>query len=483
MIPKMLRAALLASALSLAGPAAAETLAQAIASAYEGNPDIAAQRQLVRQVDEQAPQALATYARPNVAGTASATQNGADFDDNGRVAQAGVQVGLPLYRGGRTRLATSAAENRILAARARLRAAENTVIVNVVTAYADVIRYGRVVELNENNVKVLERELQASKDRFEVGDLTRTDVAQSQARLAGAQASLVAARNQLTAARAAYARVVGHEADNLAPLPALPPLPGTVGQAVDLASANNPSLLASQWDEAAARYDVKVYEAQRLPSLDATANASYQRYDNYGGSTGAGFAQQGGYFTQGLGLSATVPIYQSGLIGSYTRQAQARRSQLQSLIVSTQRQVSESATNAFNALNNARAIIGSSTVARDANALALEGVRQENQVGTRTVLEVLNAEQELLQSEVDLATAQRDEQVAGYQLLSAVGAAEAGALGVPVQEYDAESNARRVRNEIWDSHDPDAPALPTPDPARASRSMLIGPPAPTAPKR
>lgn len=466
-----IRLLLLASTIAIVAPARADTLAQALASAYETNPDIAAQRALVRQADETVPQALGLYARPTANGSASATQNGLDFGDTGRTYQGGAQVNVPLFRGGRTRLATSAGENRILAARARLRLTENNIVVSVVTAYADVIRYARVVGLNQNLVKVLERELQASKDRFEVGDLTRTDVAQSQARLANAQATLVSSQNQLTAARAAYMRVVGRDAVDLAPLPPLPPLPGTIGQSVDLADVNNPSLLAARFDEAAARYDVKVIEAQRLPSIDAAGNAGYTRYE---GTQNQGIAP-GGYFTQSAALKATLPFYTGGYVGSQVRQAQARRSQLMEVISSSSRQATEAATNAYNALVNARAIIASSRVAIDANSLAAEGVRQENQVGTRTIIEVLNAEQELLQAQVNLATAERDEQVAGYQLLAAVGGAEAPALGVGVTPYDATSNARRVRNAIRDTYDADPPALPRPDPERASRTMVIGP--------
>ncbi len=257
-------------------------------------------------------------------------------------------------------------------------------------------------------------------------------------------------------------------------------LPGTEGQASDLAQQNNPDLIAARFDEAAARYDVQVIEKQRLPTVNAVLGAQYQRFDgilstsasqNQGG--GGGFS--GGFFTQSAGLTATVPIYQAGLIGSQTRQAQARRSQLTEVINATSRNASETAINAFASLQNARAIIAANNVGVGANSLALEGVTQENQVGTRTVIEVLNAQQELLQTQVNLATAQRDEQVAGYALLAAVGAAEAVALGVPVTEYDATANARRVRHKIWDSADPEAPALPLPDKDRASRTVTIGP--------
>lgn len=472
-------ALLAASALALSAPASADTLAAAIASAYDSNPVIAQQRAIVRQADEEVPQALAA-ARPTLGVQANADQSALDFADTGRTFTAGAQLSQSLYRGGRTRAATSAGENRILAARARLRAQENQLIVDVVTAYADVIRFGRVVELNANQVRVLERELQQSKDRFEVGDLTRTDVAQSDARLALARSNVITAQNQLSASRQAYRRLVGRLPENLEPLPVLPVLPGTEGQASDLAQQNNPDLIAARFDEAAARYDVQVIEKQRLPTLNAVVGAQYQRFDNIVSNSasvtpGGGQGFSAGFFTQSAGLTASVPIYQAGLIGSQTRQAQARRSQLAEVINSSSRTASETAINAFASLQNARAIIAANNVGVGANALALEGVTQENQVGTRTVIEVLNAQQELLQTQVNLATAQRDEQVAGYTLLAAVGAAEAVALGVPVTEYDATANAKRVRRKIWDSADPEPAALPLPDAERASRTVTIGP--------
>ncbi|QXQ07739.1 TolC family outer membrane protein [Sphingosinicellaceae bacterium] len=475
-------------------PAHAETLAQAIASAYETNPDLAAQRAVVRQVDELVPQALSA-GRPTVGVSVSAQQNAVDsFGDGGRTFFGGLSVNQSLYNGGRTRTATNAADSRVLAARARLRAVENQIILDVVTAYSDVLRYAAVVDLNANQVKVLERELQASKDRFEVGDLTRTDVAQSDARLANARSNEISARGQLSAARASYLRVVGHFADDLAPLPAQPTLPGTQGQSVDLANANNPALIAARFDESAARYDVSTIERERLPALGVGAGADYQRYSGgssgstigaTGGTTGTGTgtipviptgSTSGGYFTQNVGLTLTVPIYQAGAVASRVRQAQQRRSELLEAIGSTSRQVTESATNAFVQIGTARAIIQSSQVAVDANALALEGVTQENQVGTRTIIEVLNAQQELLVTKVNLVTARRDEYVGAYTLLAAVGAAEAAALEVPVQNYNPEVNARAVRHLINDWNTPkNPPALPLPDPGVATRSAVIGP--------
>ncbi|MBV8970680.1 MAG: TolC family outer membrane protein [Sphingomonadaceae bacterium] len=488
------------AALTLAAPAGAETLPEALAEAYATNPQLAVQRATVRQADEGVPQALSA-ARPTLTATGVAQQSGEHFDkDGGRYYQGALSLNQSLYRGGRTRTAVSAAENRILAARARLRATEDTVLLDVVTAYADVIRYAAVVELNQNQVKVLAREQQQSRDRFEVGDLTRTDVAQADARLANAQSNLVVAQGQLTTARNAYARVVGHFPGTLSPLPPLPVLPGTVGQAVDLANANNPSLIAARFDEAAARFDVETLERQRRPSLSAGVGANYTYVQSgtggfttttatgttgTGGSTGTSaigsgtVSGDGGQFSQTAGLTLSVPLYQAGLNGSQIRAAQAVRSQFMEQIGVTGRQVAETAENAFTSVATARAVIAASESSVRANTLALEGVNQENLVGTRTVIEVLNAEQELLVARVNLAAAQRDEYVAGYTLLAAVGQAESDVLGVPAERFDAESNAARARHRWSDSAiDPDPAPLPLPAAASASRSVPIGPPRP-----
>ena len=465
-------------ALALGGtPLRADTLAAAPASAYETNPELQAQRAITRQVDETVPQALSGY-RPGIGATVGFDQNGNDFNDAGQVFTAGGQITQPLYTGGQTKAAVSASENLVLAARAQLRAAENTVMVNVVSAYANVLALQRVVELTTNQVKVLSRELQASKDRFEVGDLTRTDVAQSEARLARSQSQLIAAQGTLTLARESYRRVVGRLPVDLAPMPPLPTLPGTPTQAVDIADRNNPSLIAARFNEAAARYTVRQLEGQRLPSIAANAGLGYA---NYSGPTGT--VPNGDYFTQNIGVSATVPLYQAGAVGSVIRQAQEVRSQRLEQITATQRIVVETTTNSYSNVQTARATIQSAEVGVKANTLALEGVKQENQVGSRTLLDVLNAEQELLVSQVDLVQARRDEYVASYQLLASMGLAEATVLGAPVTPYDSTANGKRVRG-IWSdwNTNPNPAPMPLPQPVAASQSVSDFVPVPVAPR-
>ena len=479
----------------LAAPAAADTLPDAIAAAYATNPDLAQQRAIVRQADEAVPQALA-LGRPTLAPEVSFTENlTSSFGDSTRVLVAGGTINQPIYRGGRTRAAVHAGERRIEAARQRLRATENQVVVNVVTAYADVLRTAAIVQFNQNNVRVLQRQLQASRDRFQVGDVTRTDVAQSDARLALANSQLVTARGQALAAAQAYRRVVGRPPVALAALPPIPALPKSADEAAAIATTDNPDLQAARFDESAAQRDIQVTRGERLPLVTASAGIQYEYYRQTGSGggvitgtgTGTGIgtgtttpvATGGGSFTTDgvfpvIGVTASIPLFTGGVTASRVRQAQARQSETLQIIASTDRMVTESAINGFQGVETARGQIQSAEVQVQANTLALEGVRQENSVGARTILDVLNAEQELLNSQVTLAQARRDEYVAAFTLLQALGRAEAVALGAPVEPYDPAANARRVRHKWGEfSYDRDPAATPDVDHAK----VLSGPPA------
>ena len=327
-----------------------------------------------------------------------------------------------------------------------MRAVEGDVFTAAVAAYMNVIRDRAVVELNQNNVKVLETNLEATRDRFQIGDLTRTDVAQSEARLQQGRAQLAQAQGQLTATEATYRQQIGHAPGQLAPPPPLPPLPATPEEAVQIALANNPDLIAITRQASAAGYDVRVAEAGRLPTLSGVVSETY--VNSLGGSTG-GFPRTGTQTT--AGLNARIPIFQGGLPAARTRQAQALEGQTLEQVVGTERAVVQTARAAFAAYDAAQKSIQSNTVAVQANELALEGARAEQSVGTRTVIEVLNAEQELLNSQVALVTAKRDAYVAGFQLLNAMGQAEAQDLGLdggPL--YDPLGNYRRVGNNWSD---------------------------------
>lgn len=457
----------------------AETLRDALQRAYAGNPSLTGARAGQRAVDEGVAQAKA-QGRPNIIGQGGLTQTFTGvgtFGNGGRVLSAGVELGVPLFQGGRVRNSIGAAEARVLSGRADLRSTEAAVFTEVVAAYMDVIRDEGIVDLNGGQVRVLETNLQASRDRFEVGDITRTDVAQSEARLALARSSLDSAQAQLTASRENYRRVVGILPDALEPPSPLPSLPGTPGQAVDAAVANNPQLIAARKNQEATRYDVGVARGERLPTVSAVTGADYIDYlgtlddlvgipGGTGGGGAGGFSFQDSQTTSRVGLTARIPIYQGGGPASRVRAAQALQSQAIEQTIFVERDVVAQANSAFARWTAARAVIESSRVAVDANRLALEGTRAENSVGSRNVLDVLNAEQELLNAQVQLISAQRDEYVAGFALLAAMGHAEARDLGLDGGAlYDPALNYDRVRNRLWDwSDDP----RPTP---RATRTV------------
>ena len=472
-----------------ASSAAADTLREALNGAYRTNPTLTAQRESLRGTD--AGVAIAKAAgRPQVSATVGLnrdlTRSGVlDVGGKGPSLSGGVDLSYPLFNGGSVRNSVRAAETRVEAGRATLRAVEGDVFTLAVAAYMDVIRDRSIVELNQNNIKVLATNLEATSDRFEIGDLTRTDVAQSEARLQLGRSLLATSQGRLTSSEATYRQVIGFQPGVLAPPPPLPPLPASADEAVRIALANNPDLLASTRSASAAGYDVRVAQAGRLPTLSGVLSGTY--VNDLGGSS-SGFPNSGTQTT--AGLSARIPIFQGGLPAARTRQAQAQEGQLLEQLVGTERAVIAIARSAFATHDAAQKAIVSNSVAVQANELALEGNRAEQSVGTRTVLEVLDAEQALLNSQVALVTAKRDAYVAGFQLLNAMGQAEAQDLGLdggPL--YDPLGNYRRVANNWSDwagerRHDPVAtrtvsptelPAQPTVTPEMVPGNVLTEP--------
>jgi outer membrane protein len=460
-VRKLLTASLIATL--MAGTASADTLREALVSAYQTNPTLTAQRETLKATD--ATVAIARAAgRPQIIGTVGLNRNLAqrgvlDTGGKGPTLSVGADLSVPLFNGGSVRNSVEAAKTRVEAGRASLRAVEGDIFTQAVSAYMDVIRDRSIVELNQNNVKVLETNLEATRDRFQIGDLTRTDVAQSEARLQLGRSQLAAAQGQLTASEATYRQIIGHAPGQLAPPPPLPPLPATADQAVQIALANNPDLVAISRQAFASGYDVRVAEAGRLPTLSGVLSNTY--VNNLGGNSGQGVPNTGSQSS--IGLSANVPIFQGGLPAARIRQAQAQQGQTLEQVVGTERAVVQAARAAFANYDAAQRQIQAQTVAVQANELALEGARAEQSVGTRTVLDVLNAEQELLNSQVALVTAKRDAYVAGFTLLNAMGQAEAQDLGLdggPL--YDPLGNYRHVAGNWNDwATDPRHPTIAT----------------------
>lgn len=448
------RSALLAATLlGGAGTAMADDLREALVTAYNTNPDLQAARANQRAVDENVPIAKAA-GRPSVNGSASYTEfvkkSSNSFAAPDRAATAQVQLGVPIYSGGAVRNSVRSAETRVQAGQADLRGAESGVFSQVVAAYMDVIRDSAIVGLNRKNVGVLEVNLKATTDRFEIGDVTRTDVAQSNSRLALARGDLRGAEANLIASRERYIQVVGKAPVDLQSPPPLPGLPATVDEAVATALENNPDLLAARERSRAASYDIDVAGAGRLPSVSVFSGGDYTDYlDSLGGTSNQVFNQR--QTTAQVGVRATIPIFQGGLPAARERQAQARAGVALEQEIGVERDVIAQVRSAYSSWQAAREIITMNETAVEAAALSLEGVRAENTVGNRTILNILDAEQELLRAQVQLVAARRNAYVAGFTLLAAMGKAEARDLGLdggPL--YDPATNYERVKGKWFD---------------------------------
>ncbi|MDQ2879589.1 MAG: TolC family outer membrane protein [Pseudomonadota bacterium] len=446
-------------------PAGADTLREALVKAYQTNPTINAQRAQQRATDETVPIARSA-GLPSLNATGGYNENvlgsSNTFGSPARQATASTQLSVPLFSGGSVRNSVRAAETRVDAGRDTLRGAESQLFTDVAAAYMNVIRDSAIVSLNQQNVHVLDVNLQASKDRFQVGDLTRTDVAQSDARLALARAQLQGAQAQLISSRENYIRVVGSPPTDLETPPELPHLPASPDAAVDVALKNNPDLLAAQKSRDATRYDIDVAKASRLPKVAVVVGGNYYNYlGSLGAGTGVQVGQRGTSATAGLAL--TLPLFQGGRPAAQVRQAEALRGQAIELTTQTERLVISNTRSAYAVWQSSKEVIASSETAVNANKLSLEGVRAENSVGNRTILDILNADQELLNSQVTLVTARRDAYVAGFALLAAMGEAEARDLGLDGGVlYDPVANYNRVRHSFSDFKDgPPATAVGT----------------------
>ena len=450
------RTLLLATAFSVSIPASAGTLREALQKAYSTNPTLTGARAQQRANDENAP-INRSRGLPALNGTGSYTENiqrsSSSFTSPERQATAGLSLSVPIYQGGAIKNAIRGADARIEAGRAELRDTEASLFSQVVGAYMDVIRDQAIVGLQRANLGVLTVNLEATKDRFQVGDLTRTDVAQSEARLALAKSQYETAQSNLINSREQYIRLVGEPADNLEPPPPLPNLPSSPQTAVTTALDNNPGLIAAKRQSDAAKFDTNVSRAARLPKVSAIGNANYV---DYLGSIGGGFPQTSK--TSGAGLQATIPLFQGGGPSAQVRQSQARESQALEAIIASERNVVAQTRAAYASYQASNEVIVSSQSAVDANTLSLEGVRAENSVGNRTILDILNAEQELLNAQVQLVSARRNSYVSGFSLLAAMGQAEARDLGLDGGAlYDPVVNYNRVRNNVWDWNDDPRP--------------------------
>jgi len=435
--------------------ASAETLSDVLGVAYRTNPTLRAERAQFRATRELKAQAWAS-ALPQVTASAGIEENnttntslfntptdgagnpilGADGLPLPPETQsvefqpitAGVIASQPVFTGLRNFNSIRQAKARIRAGNARLISVEQQVLQQAANAYFDVLRDTKVYETNLSNVKVLLRQQDEAALRFEVGEITKTDVAQAKARLAGARSQLAAAQARLAVSRSAYRQAVGEMPGTLDENPELPDVPETEEQAQNFAKVYAPAIIAATETEEASRRQISIAKGVLLPTVSLTARYQYAENPSF-------FVQNNEEFV--YGAQANIPIFQGGLNYSRIREAKALNDADRQRIEEAERQVSAAVSMAWEQLQAAQVTIMSARAQVDANMLALEGVRRENQVGARTTLDVLNAELELLNANVSLANAERDERAAVFSLLASAGVLTLEAAGVAAEEGDA----------------------------------------------
>jgi outer membrane protein len=438
----------LVAAAGSAVPAGAETLTEAFALAYQYNPQLLAQRAQLRATDESVPQALAGW-RPTVQFTGSAGREIAETTNsvNGKGVTTtqyltprtlDLNITEPVWTSGRTPALIRQAEHNVLSQRAQTVATEEQVLFSVAQAFLDVVRDQATVQLNINNEQVLRRQLEATNDQFRVGEVTRTDVAQAESRVALAVATRVQAEGNLQVSRSNYQRVVGHLPDRLAQPTERVNLPATRDEALALARAQNPNVIIADYSAKAAEDAVVATRAQLLPQVSVIGDL------NKADET---LIQGRNVNSASVIARMTVPLYEAGSVYAQTRAAKQTVSQRRDLLDDARRAAIQSATKDWETIQSGRAQVQSLQSTIRAAEIALEGVRQEAQVGSRTVLDVLNAEQELFTDRVNLVQAQHDLAVAEFDLAQQVGHLTAEELKLPVQPYDPKRHYDEVRNK------------------------------------
>ena len=424
-----LYAAVCATALAgaLGGAARAESLADAVTLAYQTNPTLQAARAQLRETDEGYVQALSGY-RPSASaqavgswrwekiGAAGCTllAGCADNTPESNNFSATIGVSQPIYTGGRATSQVREAEASVLAQREQLRQTEGQVLLQTIAAYVDVRRDEQALEIRRNNVAVLRRQVEESRASFDVGQLTRTDVAQSEAQLAQAQSLLSSAQAQLSVSRANYAAIIGQSPTTLEPEPAFKTFPATIDQAFETTDQNNPSIRAADYSEQGADAAVEAARAGRMPQVSLSGQYGYDQPLHPWDSN---------LYTRSVsaGVTVTQPLFSGGATASQVRAAIERRNVYRIQLEQSRRTATQNLSNAWNQLLAARASIGADEEQVRAATVAFEGTRAEQQVGLRTTLEVLNAQQVLRDADLQLINARHDEYVASASVLNIMG--------------------------------------------------------------
>jgi outer membrane protein len=434
-------------------PVLADTIDAALVRAYQNNPQLNAQRASVRFTDENVPQALSGY-RPRVAVTASAgtqytdtliTSGGGpntlaktDFRGVNAPRSIGATVSQTVFNGYQTANRTRAAEGQVSAAREGLRVLEQTVLLSGATIYMDYLRDSAIVEVQQSNVRVLEQTLKQTRDRFNVGEVTRTDVAQSEAQLAAGRTQLLTAESNLVTTKANFRRIIGNEPQALAPgSPVDRFLPPTLTGAVDLGLTENPNVTAAMFGIDVSYLQVKVSEGALFPTvtLQASVQQSYEQTLTTFRSFGASALAQ-----------VSVPVYQGGAEYSLIRQSKESLAQQRLNLEQVRDQTRASVVQAWGQLVAGKAQVASAQSQVSASEIALNGVREEAKAGQRTTLDVLNAQQALVNARVALVTAQHDRVVASYAVLNSVGRLSPQVLKLGTTVYDPSVHYHQVRD-------------------------------------
>jgi outer membrane protein len=445
--------------LASVGAASAETLESALVRAYHANPTLNAQRASVRATDENVPRAK-SLGRPRVNATADAgiqyqeTHSGAGSTIVRSLPRGvGLQVDQNIFNGNRTDNGIRQAETQVFGARETLRNNEQTTLFNGVTAYMNVLRDTAILSLQRNNVEVLEEQLRQTRDRFNVGEVTRTDVAQAESRVAGSRSQVAVAEANLRNSIAVFRQVIGVEPRSLAPGRPIDRLvPRTLDTAVSVALDEHPAVKAALHAVDAAELQVKITEAELYPRLDLRGAAS-QRWTGTatagGGDRNVGFgSNEASTFVASAVATLTVPIYEGGEVYARTRQAKETVGQRRLEADATRDQVRAAVVSAWGQLESSKASIIAAQAQVQAAETALSGVREEARVGQRTTLDVLNAQQELLNARVNLITAQRDRVVASYAVAQASGRLSSQSLALNIATYSAKTHYDQVK-DLW----------------------------------
>jgi outer membrane protein len=434
--------------LAFAGGVSAETLESALSRAYGNNPNLNAQRANVRATDENVSRAKSDY-RPQVNASADAGRSYLEAQRPGggdstieRLYPRGVglQIDQNLFNGFRTKNSVEQAESSVLGARQTLNNSEQNILFDSASAYMNVLRDTAILDLQRNNVEVIDEQLRQTNDRFNVGEVTRTDVAQAQSRLAASRSQASLAEANLRTSVAQYRQVIGVEPRQLAPgRPLDKLLPRNVDGALKVALNEHPAIKASMHGVDVAELQVKIEAGALAPQLGVRGSVA-KRYDSQ--------LEGDNILSGSVVAQLTVPIYDGGVAYSSTRQAKEQVGQRRMEADSIRDQVRAAVISSYGQLEAARAQIVAAQAQVDASETALNGVREEARVGQRTTLDVLNAQQELLNARVNLITAQRDRVVASYAVVQAMGRLNSRALGLGVNHYSPRVHYEQVK-DLW----------------------------------